>query len=289
MKITNIYKKTAALFFLMAATLWPVADALGQVKGDKYLMIDKSSKVNINRDNITARTSGGQSASSGDNVIGNAFDNNTGSWWKSTISGTINVDIDFGRYRTIRAFHFLSGGEPQERENELHVYSSTNGNSWELVESFAGDRTVRENDYCMANEITTRYLRLQLVPGRLDYLLAMNEIMLYSSIVDYSDKTILHKHPKWFDLRSGISEAAKNMDTFEDETKMFTPVDNPFIQNYPVQKIQAAHTYIDTIYMHPGTSVDLTLPDKLDNVSVRGYQRWYSFRTDGTYRTSNIG
>ena len=36
MKITNIYKKTAALFFLMAAALWPVVDAVGQVKGDKY-------------------------------------------------------------------------------------------------------------------------------------------------------------------------------------------------------------------------------------------------------------
>lgn len=292
MKITNIYKKTAALFFLMAAALWPAVDALGQVTGNRYLMIDESSKVSTNSADITAQTLGGQNAGRGDYVIRNAFDNNTGSWWASSEAGTINVDIDFGRNnnKTIRAFHFLSGDNPQEREAEIHVYSSTNGNSWDLVESFTDiDRTEREHDYCMANEITTRYLRLQLVPGRSDYLLAMNEIMLYSSIVDYSNKTILHKHPKWFDLRSGISEAAKNMDTFEDETKMFTPVDNPFIQNYPVQKIQAAHTYIDTIYMHPGTSVDLTLPDKLDNVSVRGYQRWYSFRTDGTYRTNNTG
>lgn len=36
MKITNIYKKTAALFFLMAAILAPVQEAWGQVKGDKY-------------------------------------------------------------------------------------------------------------------------------------------------------------------------------------------------------------------------------------------------------------
>lgn len=36
MKITNIYKKTAALFFLMAAALWPAVDAWGQVKGNKY-------------------------------------------------------------------------------------------------------------------------------------------------------------------------------------------------------------------------------------------------------------
>lgn len=36
MKITNIYKKTAALFFLMAAALWPAEDAWGQVTGNEY-------------------------------------------------------------------------------------------------------------------------------------------------------------------------------------------------------------------------------------------------------------
>lgn len=36
MKITNIYKTTAALIFLMAAALWPAAEAWGQVKGNKY-------------------------------------------------------------------------------------------------------------------------------------------------------------------------------------------------------------------------------------------------------------
>lgn len=36
MKITNIYKTTAALIFLMAAALWPAAEAWGQVTGDKY-------------------------------------------------------------------------------------------------------------------------------------------------------------------------------------------------------------------------------------------------------------
>ena len=106
---------------------------------------------------------------------------------------------------------------------------------------------------------------------------------------DYSSDTIQHKPAKWYNIRENIemSQAAKDMDTFDDDEKMFSPEDNPFIANYPEQEIQAAHTYIDTIYMHPGTSVTLTLPDKLNDVSVRGYQRWYSFRTDGTYRTNN--
>lgn len=138
MKITNIYKKTAALFFLMAAVLWPVADALGQVTGDKY--------------------------------------------------------------------------------NET-----------------------------------------------------------------YKGVTITHKAAKWFDLRSGISDAAKTMDTFDDDTKMFTLQDG-------TTEVQAAHTYLDTIYVHKGTSVSLEIPDKLGtNYSIKSYQRWYSFRTDGTYRTNNKG
>lgn len=92
---------------------------------------------------------------------------------------------------------------------------------------------------------------------------------------------ITHKAAKWFDLRSGISEAAKAMDTFDDETKMFTLQDG-------TTEVQAAHTYLDTIYVHKGTSVSLEIPDKLGtNTSIKSYQRWHSFRTDGTFRTMN--
>lgn len=96
--------------------------------------------------------------------------------------------------------------------------------------------------------------------------------------------TITHKAAKWFNLRSGISDAAKAMDTFDDETKMFTLQDG-------TTEVQAAHTYLDTIYVHKGTSVSLEIPDKLKatNFSIKSYQRWYSFRTDDTYRTNNTG
>lgn len=274
-QIHNLYK----LLILFCATFL-AQNAVAQVEGNKYLMIDENSKVSTYGADITAKTSGGQNAGRGDYVIGNAFDGNTGTWWASSRAGTINVDIDFNAYRTIRAFHFLSGGNTQEREDELHVYSSTNGYTWNLVESFAGDRTVQQHDYCLKNAINTRYLRLQLVPGRSDYELAMNEITLYSDVVDYSNVTIHHKAAKWFDLRSNISEAAKNMDTFNDETAWYSG---------PKGDIQASHVYMDTIYVHKGTSVTLAVPDRLSNSSVVSYQRWYSYRTDGTFRTQNTG
>ena len=274
--IHNLYK---LLIFFCATFL--AQNAVAQaVEGNKYLMIDESSKVSTNRADITAQTLRGQNAGRGDYVIRNAFDGNTETRWASSRAGTINVDIDFNTYRTIRAFHFLSGGKNQEREDELHVYSSTNGSRWELVESFAGDRTVQQHDYCLKNAINTRYLRLQLVPGRDDYELAMNEITLYSDVVDYSNVTIQHKAAKWFDLRSNISEAAKNMDTFNDETPWYSG---------PKGDIQASHVYMDTIYVHKGTSVTLAVPDRLSNSSVVSYQRWYSYRTDGTFRTQNTG
>lgn len=274
-QIHNLYK----LLILFCATFL-AQNALAQEEGNKYLMIDENSKVSTYGADITAYTLGGQNAGRGDYVIGNAFDGNTGTWWASSRAGTINVDIDFNAYRTIRAFHFLSGGKTQEREDELHVYSSKNGYTWELVGSFAGDRTVQQHDYCLKDAIDTRYLRLQLVPGRSDYGLAMNEITLYSDVVDYSNVTIHHKAAKWFDLRSNISEAAKNMDTFNDETAWYSG---------PKGDIQASHVYMDTIYVHKGTSVTLAVPDRLSNSSVVSYQRWYSYRTDGTFRTQNTG
>lgn len=274
-QIYNLYK----LLILFCATFL-AQNAVAQEKGNKYLMIDENSKVSTYGADITAKTSGGYNASGYYNGISYAFDGNTGTWWASSRAGTINVDIDFNAYRTIRAFHFLSGGNTQEREDELHVFSSTNGSRWELVESFAGDRTVQQHDYCLKNAINTRYLRLQLVPGRSDYELAMNEITLYSDVVDYSNVTIHHKAAKWFDLRSNISEAAKNMDTFNDETAWYSG---------PKGDIQASHVYMDTIYVHKGTSVTLAVPDRLSNSSVVSYQRWYSYRTDGTFRTQNTG
>lgn len=274
-QIHNLYK----LLILFCATFL-AQNAVAQVEGNKYLMIDENSKVSTYGADITAKTLEESNASGYYNGISYAFDGNTGTWWASSRAGTINVDIDFNAYRTIRAFHFLSGGSTQEREDELHVYSSTNGYTWNLVESFAGDRTVQQHDYCLKNAINTRYLRLQIVPNRQTYEHAMNEITLYSDVVDYSNVTIHHKAAKWFDLRSNISEAAKNMDTFNDETAWYSG---------PKGDIQASHVYMDTIYVHKGTSVTLAVPDRLSNSSVVSYQRWYSYRTDGTFRTQNTG
>lgn len=103
---------------------------------------------------------------------------------------------------------------------------------------------------------------------------------------------IKHKPAKWHDLRAslGLSDAAKAMDTFNDDEKMFAMPKNGVVEGIVAQEdIQAAHTSVDTIYMNRGTRITLELPDKQTTTltSMRTYQRWYSFRTGKTFRTRN--
>lgn len=295
MKITNIYKTTAALFFLMVAALWPAAEAWGQVTGDKYRI-----KLNPDVANIKARTEDNQPAGDYENegktyYINAAFDGNNTTWWMSSKPGKhINIYIPFDSEQTIQSLHFLRAGTKERREKSVQVYTSSDGTNWGIpVATFTNDESNLNNedyDYYLKTSITTKYLRLRLENQGNNEPLVVNEITIYNSSDKYSSKRIKHKLAKWHNLRGGNTNESTG-DTFSQDEEWFTPEDNPFISNYPDdgQQIQAAHTYIDTIYMHPGTSVTLTLPDKLNDVSVRGYQRWYSFRTDGTYRTNNTG
>lgn len=102
----------------------------------------------------------------------------------------------------------------------------------------------------------------------------------------YEDYTIKHKPAKWHALRSSlnISQAAKDMDTFNDMI-LWDQIKFPGMENY---QVQSAHTLIDTIYVHKGSSVRLNLPDRLNaSTNMNSYQRWYSFRTDKTFEVNN--
>lgn len=105
----------------------------------------------------------------------------------------------------------------------------------------------------------------------------------------YQSQRITHKQStKWHAMRQNLSPE----DTFDDEIE--------WQEDPSGNRIQAAHVYIDTIYMHKGTSIILSLPDKSNNndnndpqygtqVSSSTYQRWYNFRTDGLFATGKNG
>ena len=98
----------------------------------------------------------------------------------------------------------------------------------------------------------------------------------------YQKNSVQHKYPnKWYTIRnnSGMSQASKDMDTFDDETPSFK-------NTYTNTVIQAAHTYIDTLYVRKGEPVTLYLPfisNAQDKLSAQAYQRWYNFITEGTF------
>lgn len=99
---------------------------------------------------------------------------------------------------------------------------------------------------------------------------------------------IQHKPAKWFDVMEDLGLSEASVGTFSHDKPWFETT-----MALPGGKIQAAHTYIDTIYVHKGSTVDLYLPDRSstntgnDENSVQTYQRWYSYRTDGTFETNH--
>ena len=93
---------------------------------------------------------------------------------------------------------------------------------------------------------------------------------------DYSNYMIVHKPAKWHGMRAG----GNFVDTFDD-TQYFTSGDG-------TTPIQAAHTYVDTLYVRKGTQVSLWLPtisSSQKQNSTRYYQRWYNYLTEGTFAT----
>lgn len=98
---------------------------------------------------------------------------------------------------------------------------------------------------------------------------------------DYQNSEVRHKKAKWYTMRNNISQAAKDMDTFDDTNHYYA---NP----YTGDSIQSAHTYYDTLYVRKGSKVELTLPvvsanySPGGNISARSYQRWYNFVTEST-------
>jgi len=96
----------------------------------------------------------------------------------------------------------------------------------------------------------------------------------------YREVKIQHKPAKWHGMRSG----GNFVDTFDDIQY--------FISGDYTTQIQATHTYVDTLYVKKGSQVTLWLPTTSraqDQNSVRYYQRWYNYLTEGTFATGLTG
>ena len=274
MKITNIYKTTAALIFLMVAALWPAAEAWGQVTGDLYAEFESVSRNGLSE--VRADVS--------PNGESNIFDGDDNSYWIARDHTSVTFTFRFwqNRRKTFDAIRIFGGGDVSERPVSITFESGDFTQTFDDLDTSDRNLTL----YLSRTVRNTDEFSLTFVPqDQSDAKIALNEIyLLKRGELMVRNVTIRHKPAKWHDLRENLSQAAKDMDTFDDGILEDT-IQFPGIDEYTVQ---AAHTLIDTIYVHKGSSVRLTLPDRLnESTNMNSYQRWYSFRTDQTFEVNN--
>lgn len=262
-----------AALCLTAPIFMPIT-AVGQITGDLYAEFES-----VDRNGLS-----GVSADVDPNDAGNIFDGNDKSYWIADNHGTVTFTFSFGQNsgKTFDAIRIFGGGSVSERPVSITFKS--------------GDFTQTFDDLDTSDRNLTLYLSrtvrdmdefsLTFVPqDQSDAKIALNEIyLLRRGTLMVQNVTIRHKPAKWHVLRENLSQAAKDMDTFDDGILEDT-IQFPGIDEYTVQ---AAHTLVDTIYVHKGSSVRLTLPDRLnESTNMNSYQRWYSFRTDQTFEVNN--
>lgn len=259
---------------MVAALVWMagVAMAWGQdyVTGNQY--------KNIPFTVIEYPT--GDSYGDGDNnyrkdMVAGVFDNNENTWWRSAQGGPLEVVIDFGGEIELTQISLNRGGNPNNRVQNIKVEGSNQEETFQLQDDNMWHVTVS-----LTNPIKTKTLTLTLERSD-NNKITFNEIRFLTSIH--------HKPAKWYDIRKNpsMSQDDKDMDSFDDEQQWFRA---DMMEGTP--QIQAAHTYIDTIYVHKGSKTRLVLPDVQPTTgnytsSVLSYQRWYSYRTDKTFETTN--
>lgn len=272
--IHNLYK----LLILFCATFL-AQNAVAQVEGDKYHSLgeEKISGVSV----IDASSEGGGAP------MENAADGNDGTMWKSTTKSSSDrypwIILDVGEnYRDISSISlYVKDAERLASSVSIQYASSSNPRYWTTETTINNFNSA--NLHNVEINLGGRYVRLYFTRLNTDVQIGLSEVTFYSPTVDLTQISVQHKPAKWYDLRKTMSiNAADNFD--EDESlSMNIAYDNQ-------TKIQAAHTLIDTIYVHAGTSVTLTLPDYLNGTTNnKTYQRWYNYLTEGTFATGNTG
>ena len=275
-----MYKKTAALIFLMVAALWPAAEAWGQVYGDQYSSRgeEKVSGVSV----LDASSEGGGAPKE------NAVDGNDGTMWKSTTRSSndrnpwiiLDVGENYGDISSISLY--VKDAARLASSVSIQYASSSDPREWTIAKTINNFNSA--NLHNVEVSLKGQYVRLFFTRLETDTQIGLSEVTFYSPTINLSGISVQHKPAKWYDLRDvlQINNAADNFDD-DESLSMNIAYDNQ-------TKIQAAHTLIDTIYVHAGTSVTLTLPDYLNGTTNnKTYQRWYNYLTEGTFATGNTG
>lgn len=277
------YKHNLYTLLILFCAMLVAQNVVAQVEGDKYSSTEVAKVSGVTVYNTPTQDE--------KNPIEYAIDGNESTNWKSSSSTSnevviFNVGNNYANIKTIE----LYVKEEKRRANTVIIASSPNGTSnWRTITTIYNFYdTDRHSISLTYTSLSGKYVRLTFTKRPADDTdkheqVNLNEIYFYASGSDLTGTSIRHKPAKWYDLRKTMSiNAADNFD--EDESlSMNIAYDNQ-------TEIQAAHTLIDTIYVHAGTSVTLTLLDYLNGTTNnKTYQRWYNYLTEGTFATGNTG
>ena len=194
-----------------------------------------------------------------------------------TLTFDLGSDVDISGVKTITIVNRHSSTRPISVEVETSNYAQASySNVGTFTTSFSNNRaTVNVN-----NASLRRYVRLTFTfPNR-----GGRIYEVYFDNYPDGNATIQHRRAKWFDLMEDKGHNKQNLGTFDSDMPFFDAIMSSG------SEIQAAHTYIDTLYVHKGSTIELTVPTKMGNAwnansSTDTYQRWYSYRTDATFET----
>lgn len=269
--INSLYR-----LFLLLSVAFCGLDIEAQTYGDQYSSTALE-KVDASVQEV--------SSNGGGSYTSYVTDGNENTMWKNRGSDNnpyVIIDVGSNNYSNIKEIElFVKEAKRVARAVTISSSSSVNG-SWTQVSSQSLNQSSTNNIIVLNKSLTGRYVMLAFTKGSEDQV-GVSEAYFYALGSDMASISIKHKPAKWYDLRKTMSiNAADNFD--EDESlSMNIAYDNQ-------TKIQAAHTLIDTIYVHAGTSVTLTLPDYLNGATNnKTYQRWYNYLTEGTFATGNTG
>lgn len=274
-KSTLLYKT----FFAVVALLWLPLCMNGQVTADKYDLL----KIAKNEYTISS------DAYNENCPYDSLCDGNNSKKWTAGRPGTVKLDYQFNNEVYVKNIYFnlnlpkALGNQPKPAT--IIVYTKEN-DGWILIKQETVTRTETAWTVSLDKPVATKNLRLECKPDRPDYTLIIPEISLDKRDGFYNDKKIQHKSAKWFDLVKDFNLSPSVLGSFSYDEPQFDAI----MSND--QKIQATHTYIDTIYMHKGEKITLALPTKssagyASSSSAQTYQRWYSYRTGGTFETNH--
>lgn len=269
--INSLYR-----LFLLLSVAFCGLDIEAQTYGDQYSSTALE-KVDASVQEV--------SSNGGGSYTSYVTEGNENTMWKNRGSDNnpyVIIDVGSNNYSNIKEIElFVKEAKRVARAVTISSSSSVNG-SWTQVSSQSLNQSSTNNIIVLNKSLTGRYVMLAFTKGSEDQV-GVSEAYFYALGSDMASISIKHKPAKWYDLRKTMSiNAADNFD--EDESlSMNIAYDNQ-------TKIQAAHTLIDTIYVHAGTSVTLTLPDYLNGTTNnKTYQRWYNYLTEGTFATGNTG